>query len=84
MALGVGMYHFVMLSLLFFDAFPTLFLITRHKEALLGYLMQGSNGSLLWDVTSLRPFQDWVLETQHSFLALRYPYTLGGGVGRIR
>lgn len=39
----------------------------------------GGNGDLLCDVTFLRPFQEWELETLHSLFAFIYSCKIGGG-----
>ena len=45
------------------EAFPALFNIAQDIEASVGDFMRGNNGTMLWNITFIRPIKDWVLET---------------------
>ena len=44
------------------EAFPALFNIAQDIEAFVGDFMRGNNGTMLWNITFIRPIKDWELE----------------------
>uniref|UniRef100_A0A2N9GDX6 Reverse transcriptase domain-containing protein n=1 Tax=Fagus sylvatica TaxID=28930 RepID=A0A2N9GDX6_FAGSY len=60
------------------NAFPDLYRIARHKDAVVGDLLQFQNGGVTWLLDFIRHVQDWELESVNSLLEMLYSSSAKG------
>ena len=66
------------------NAFPDLYRIARHKDAVVGDLLHSQNGVVTWLFDFIRHVQDWELESVNSFLEVLYSnFAKGHGEDRM-
>uniref|UniRef100_A0A2N9I6K3 Membrane magnesium transporter n=1 Tax=Fagus sylvatica TaxID=28930 RepID=A0A2N9I6K3_FAGSY len=65
------------------NAFPDLYRIVRHKDAVVGDLLHSQNGVVTWLFDFIRHVQDWELESVNSFLEVLIFEVLPKVMGRI-
>ena len=63
--------------------FPGLYSLTSNKKASIVDNFDLLSGSRQWNISFLRPLNDWEVENLASSYSLLYSYNLGGGVDKI-
>ena len=59
-------------------AFPDLYHIARHKDAVVGDVLLFQNGGVTWLLDFIRHVQDWELESVNSLLEMLYSSSAKG------
>jgi hypothetical protein len=52
------------------DVFPNLFECASHKDAFMNEVLNWHNGKVVWNVSFMRNFNDWELDSVAEFLTL--------------